>query len=259
MLQGGIGTTGIVLFTLMLIRVSAMMLIAPIFSAQNVPNMVKLGLSVLLVVALYPIEAAKEPNVPLQVGNLIILSAQQVIIGIAFGFALYLLFQVVSSAGSFISTQMGLNLGEIINPQGSNGEALGSSVPQLYAVIGGLIFLATNSHHLVILAMQQSFEVMPVIKPNLTPELFLHLSQLGTQFFMFLAGMILPITGTLFLTDLLLGILGKAIPQLNLILLQISFKMGVGIVAIIVVLPLTIIYIGQMFHAISGDPLLTGL
>jgi flagellar biosynthetic protein FliR len=224
------------MFLLVLTRISAFFIVAPIFAVRGVPGTFKVGLSVFVTMAAFSV-------VPIQ-GNLawdgiyFLMILKELIVGTALGFIAYLFFTAVQVAGSFIDMQMGLGIANVIDPQTGAQSPLTGNLKFTFAV---LLFLSLNGHHLMIDGVIQSYQHIPIDqvwpKGFATEQLTEFVIQSFVAMFTFAFQMAAPIVGVLFLTDVALGIISKAVPQMNVFVVGMPLKMLVGFAMMLVVVP----------------------
>ena len=127
-------------------RLTGLILVAPVFSHGAVPNLVKIGLAFLLTVAIAP-AIGNIPHIDINSWEALLVAAQQTAIGLAMGFVMQIIFTAVEIGGEFIGLQMGLSFAQIFDPgTGANTAVLS----RLMNVVAMLIFLALNGHLLML-------------------------------------------------------------------------------------------------------------
>lgn len=224
----------VVAFLLVLFRISGMLMTAPLLNIRSIPPQVKIGMAFTLSVLLFPFHT-QHLVVPTDLIQFALLAAQEVIIGLLLGFAANLVFVGIQMAGEFISYQMGMSMSSMLDPMS------GSQIPtlgQVYFYFALLIFLALNAHHVLILGVNHSFEAMPLGS---------FISQYGVmaeRFIMLTAGMFtvallvsIPVMGVMLVTEIALGFMAKVMPQMNIFMVGLPLKVGVGLLALMVSLP----------------------
>ncbi|MEY2341094.1 flagellar biosynthetic protein FliR [Acidithiobacillus sp. IBUN Pt1247-S3] len=216
------------------VRILAFLSTAPVFSAMQIPIQVRVGLAVLLSVALAPALPAMPPVDFLSGGGLLLL-LEQIIIGVSIGFAVTLIFSAVQFAGSVISLQMGLGFSTFFDPQ------TGVEIPTLsnfLNLIVLLLFMALNGQLLTLVVLDRSFTILPV-----TNQLLLHadawhsLVAAGGMVFSLGLAIAAPVLGALLLINIALGVLSKLAPQLNLFVIGFPLLIAVGLIALALLMP----------------------
>jgi flagellar biosynthetic protein FliR len=216
-----------------LTRILGLLSIAPPFGSASVPMLVKilLGIMISLVIAAdVPVPPALDP---ISMTGLMIL-AQQFIIGTAMGFAVRLAFAATEMAGELTSHTMGLGFAVFFDPQ-SQGRT--SAISQLFSLLATLVFLSINGHLILIAVMADSFHTLPITAAQVTAEGFHYLVLSGTRIFSIGLQLALPILVALLITNIALGILTRAAPQLNLFGIGFPVTIVVGFLLISICLP----------------------
>lgn len=214
-------------------RISAMFAAAPIFSARSVPVRIRVMLAFIISLILVPV-IPKPPVVELISGEALIISLSQVLIGLAMGFILQMVFAAFVIAGQSVATAMGLGFASIIDPQ--NGMQV-PVISQIFLIMVTLIFLALNGHLIFIEVLANSFHNLPIGPFAPSREALWQLIIWGSD--MFAGGMLiaLPAVAALLLVNLAFGVTSRAAPQLNIFAVGFPVMIMVGIVFLTFTLP----------------------
>ena len=214
-------------------RILAMFSIAPLFGHASVPVTVKVGLGILLSVAIAP-GLPPLPDVAPFSGDGLLILVQQMLIGFALGFAIRLVFAAVELAGELAALSMGLSFSSFFDPL-SQSEA--SSISQFFGWLALMVFIASNLHLAMLATLAKSFVALPVSATPMGTGPFRLLAGYGGQVFALGLQLALPVIAALLVANLALGILNKAAPQLNLFGIGFPVTLGTGFLMISVVLP----------------------
>ncbi|ABR89166.1 FliR component of the flagellar biosynthesis pathway [Janthinobacterium sp. Marseille] len=225
--------TWIAAFLWPLTRIIGMISVAPLFGNVSVPARVKIGLGILLAMIIAPTVPAMPALDPMSLQGLLIL-AQQLIIGLSIGFAMRITFAGVEMAGEIIGMTMGLGFASFFDPQ---TRARSSAISQFLALLTLMIYLATNLHLVVLSTLAQSFEMLPISSSFLSAGGMLEVVKWGGRIFSAGVQLSLPIVAALLITNIALGILTRAAPQLNIFGIGFPITIGVGFIMIGIVLP----------------------
>ncbi|MCJ8275834.1 MAG: flagellar biosynthetic protein FliR, partial [Bdellovibrionales bacterium] len=201
---------------------------------NNVPAPVKILMSLLVAMICFTIiKPGDYPSVT-HYQTIIGLSIKEMIIGVAMGFLTNLIFHAVSMAGELISMAMGLSSSQLYNPALNVQQ---SSVNQLYFYLAALLFLVIRGHHYFIMGLAESYKLIPlnVILPRLS-EMgeFAMLGQKILEVGFMLAA---PVMVSILLVNFSLGIMGRAVPQINVLITSLPVNALMGFGVLIVVLP----------------------
>ena len=195
-----------------MLRIGGFALTAPAFSEGLIPSFPKIFLSVSLGFLLAPMVAVPAGLSIFSAAGMLA-AAQEVLIGAAIGMVVELAFEALTFAGQSISLTMGLGFATLVDPQrGANTTVLG----QLFMIIGLLTYLAVNGHLMLMGALAQSFQTLPIGAANVTGNFLMAEVLWGARVFQ--AGLLiaLPAVTALIIVNLALGVVTRAAPQMNL-------------------------------------------
>ena len=229
-----------------LVRILAMISTSPVLGNTQVPKRVKIGLSVLLALIIAPtIPAMPQVAVGSPQGLLIII--QQIIIGVAMGFTMRLVFTAVEMAGELAGLQMGLGFASFYDPMNSSYLPI---VARWLGMIAVLAFLAVDGHLYMLSALVESFKMLP-IGSAMSNGGFYGVASWGGSIFAFGLQISLPIVAALLITNIALGILTRAAPQLNLFAVGFPITLTIGFVVMLLSMP----YLGLLLDRVAQEGL----
>lgn len=214
-------------------RIGAMFMLAPITGSTNVPMRVRLMLSLAVTAIVVPL-LPQAPQVSPFSWPAVAIILQQLLTGLAMGFALMLVFATVVTGGQIIAMQMGLGFASMVDPQN------GSQVPvlsQLYTLMTTLLFLGMDGHLIMIRLLVDSFQLMPISDVGLDRDAFHAIAMWGSQMFAGALWLALPAMASLLLVNTAFGVMAKAAPQLNIFAIGFPVTMIMGFVVILYALP----------------------
>jgi flagellar biosynthesis protein FliR len=207
------------------VRVLALFSALPVLGQRTVPIRVRVALSMLIVVCAQG-SLPPMPEVPLDSPAAFELIVQNLLIGITLGFAVRIVFAAVEFAGELIGLQMGLNYAGLFDPAtGSQGTA----TSRFFGTTVAFLFIAANAHLLVVAAVVQSFHAFPVGDAPLA---------WGAEVFGMGLWIALPMVGILLFVNLVLGIVARVAPQMNVFAIGFPVTLGVGLLGILLTLPM---------------------
>jgi flagellar biosynthetic protein FliR len=216
------------------LRALALFTALPVLGTRSVPARVRIGLAGFIALAAQPSLPEVQP-VPLDSALAFALVAQQLLIGIALGFAVRVVFAAVEFAGEIIGLQMGLNFAGFFDPV-SAGTATATS--RFFGTTIAWLFIVINGHLLVIAALVQSFSAFPVgpdpfgfLKSSL-PHLW------GAEIFRTGLWIALPLVAMLLFVNLVLGAISRVASQINIFAVGFPVTLGVGLLGMLLTLPL---------------------
>ncbi len=240
------------LFLLCLARVLALVGAIPVFSSRQAPVPVKIGLGFTTALLLFPLMAPHIPHIPFSMGHYGLMLLNEIILGLLLGLIARLVFTAVSFGGTIIGYQMGFAAANIFDPQTSQQLSLMSQFQNVLAI---LIFLALDIHHLFFEALVQSYTLLPPGTLHLgssSTELLMHLASR-----MFLLGVKFsaPVLALLLISNLVLGVLARVFPQLNVFMLSFPLNIGISLLVIGLTLTATLSILRHEFDAMGADML----
>lgn len=206
------------------VRLSGLMLFAPFFGSSSTPPRVKAGLVFALSLLLYPTLSPQlaHPNV----ADWPVLVLGEFLIGSALGIATSLVFDAVQMAGQVLSVQMGYSLVNLLDPQTQVDSTVMAVFHQTIAL---LIFLRLDVHLALLHGIARSFSLLPPGHVHLSGVFVLTLLHAAGSVFTLGVHLAAPVLSATFLTDIVIGLLGRASPQAPLMLLGPAVKSVLGL------------------------------
>jgi flagellar biosynthetic protein FliR len=214
-----------VAFSLAMVRLLGLFLMAPFFSHPMIPMRMRVALAFVGTWATADLWSGTQLPL-LEIGPAAAAVAHEALVGAALGFATGLVFSGFALLGEFVSIQGGLGAATVLNPSSGASSVVLTSLMQIFSV---LLFLAVDGHHQLLQALALSFRQLPLggVGGTLGPEVFGALASLGSLIFEVALRLAAPITAVMLLSNVAVGMLGRAIPQLNLIALHLPAHVGV--------------------------------
>lgn len=209
-------------------RIAAFFTILPILSTQLVSQRIRLILALAVTVVVAPTVDAV-PNIDLFSMQSFIIVFQQIIIGLAMGFILQILFQVFVIGGQAVAMQNGLGFATLVDPVNGINVA---SISQLYLMTVNLLFFAFNGHLAVIYLIGSSFNQVPVSDSGFPIDQYLDIVRLGSWMFSGAVLVALPSVISLLVVNVAFGVISRVAPQMNIIAIGFPFTMVLGLVII---------------------------
>lgn len=214
-------------------RIGSMFLAAPFFGTRSVPVRIRVLLAAVITVMVIPLLPAPPPVEPFSLPGLVI-SLQQVLIGLTTGFILQLAFSALVIAGESIAMTMGLGFASMVDPQN------GVNVPvisQFFLITGMLLFLALGGHLLLIQLVIESFRSLPIGPQGIERDGLWAVVAWGSRMFVGAALIALPAVASLLVVNIAMGVMTRAAPQLNLFSVGFPVTMLLGFVLLALLLP----------------------
>lgn len=241
----------IVVFMLIFTRMSGLFATAPFFSTFTMPEQVKIWLCALITFILYPILSAKAHFImPHSMPEFAILIAIEFAIGFAIGFIANLLFAGVAMVGELISIQMGLSMANVLDPVSGESSTL---ISNFYTYLVTIVFITLGAHEYLFAAVYKSFFVMPVgLDGIFNVNILEGVMTLSSQMFQIAFGLAIPIFSVLLVCDILLGMMSKVMPQMNIFMVSLPFKVFLGLILILLFLKGSITYLTDVIAQYMG-------
>jgi len=231
-----LGAQKLEVFILVLARTAGIFTVTPIFGANQVPPQVRIAVAVgmaVIFVALVPSNAV----LAVDILPMALLIAKEAFVGLVIGFVVTLVFAVFQIAGDFIDVQAGFSFATMVDPV--NG-AHTSVAARFHQILIGLLFFATNAHHVVITGLADSFKLVPVGSMSMNPLVASGMLDIFATLFAVALRIASPVVAAVFLADVALAIMCRAVPQMNVIIAGMPLKLGVGMVGMLVAIPVLV-------------------
>jgi len=213
-------------------RISAVLLVAPIFSSTIVTVRTRVSLALLLTFLIYPLY--DWPIIDVTSGIGLTLFLQQVLIGVTIGLIMQFVFAAITSAGAFIATSMGLSMAVVADPVNGHQSPV---LAQFLLVIATLVFLSIGGHLIVIEMMLDSFRLIPINEFYLNREMLWAILQWSSLIFSGAIMIALPAMITLLLINSAMGVVSRAAPALNVFAVGFPASLFLGLVMIYLLVP----------------------
>jgi flagellar biosynthetic protein FliR len=236
----------ILAFVIVLTRVSAFMMSAPLFSWVAIPIRIKVAVAFLTSIFFAMITpAAGSVNSIIQV---FLLLANEVVYGIALGLITTLLYSAVKISGRIAERQMGMAMAEAMDPfTGDRAQPIGMTMEILFM----MLLLSVNGHHFFLRTIATSFEVF---EPGTTPELTVLVKGIissGSLMLTMGLKLAVPTIGVFMALTVVLGILARIAPEMNILFLSFPVRIGLGLIIITYLVPFINNYTVQFAKMLS--------
>jgi flagellar biosynthetic protein FliR len=233
----------VVRFLLVLLRSSLFLSFVPILGSKTLPVLFRIGIAVAFALLLTPFVdfRAGENDIP-------VLVFREIVLGITLGLAVRFVFLGVEAAGQLISDSMGLSIASVFNPE------LGQStvVSKLMVVLATLLFLATDIHHDLIVVFIRSYDLVPAGSADVN-ALVRDGVALAGRIFVIAVKLGAPVVVGIVTTNLLLGFVYKATPQINIFFISFPLYIAIGFLILLLAIPAYVVAIGGSFDGIRTE------
>ena len=211
-------------------RITSALWMLPIFGGKGVPKHTRLALAGALTFLIAP-QLNNMPVVDPLSPMGIMVTLEQLVIGLSFAFIIKLLFTVFTLAGQMMSMQMGLSMAVMNDPSSGSTPVLGSWLQTLVF----LLFLSMEGHLVLIRVLLESFHTLP-IGSGLFVNDFLDIALMGTWMFSGALLIAMPSIFSMLLVNLCFGVMSRAASQLNIFALGFPMTMMFGMITLFLVL-----------------------
>ncbi len=216
-------------------RLMGIVFLFPYFSYRGIPFMLRLYLSLVIAFLVFlSLEGgpAVDFRSPLEMALFL---GREVLIGLALGYLVVLFFSVFLNAGQMVDLKSGLMLSGVFEPQfGSQVTFMG----QFYYLLALVFFLTLNGHHYLLLALTDSYSIIPLGSPFVDQVHAGGVTRLFADMFYLAFQMVAPIVIILMVLDIALGLLAKTVPQIHVFILGLPLKIALSMVLFVLLLPM---------------------
>ena len=218
---------------LVFIRITIMLALVPVFSGVQIPIQVRLGLAFLLAFVVAQTVPTLAAALPL--GPFVVAILTQAFVGLVFGFVAFLVFTGVQFAGAILDIQVGFGAVSVLNPTTSQQVTI---LGEFEFALATLIYLMTDSHHMLLEGVAGSFNLLPLPWASMDPMLAPTVVTFFTQALFIVLRIAGPVAIVLFITSVTLALMSRVAPQMNVFSVGLPLQMLVGLSMIVVTMPL---------------------
>jgi flagellar biosynthesis protein FliR len=232
-LLNSIGADHITGFFLVLARITPLFVVAPLFSSKMLPSRVRGIVAVALAIGLTGVatHGQKIPSDTLSVAGLVIV---QLLVGLAFAYAVGAVFAAVEAAGSLTDSVAGFSFGATIDPINGNQ---GGVMASLYGMVGLALFVAIGGDAWTLRGMARTFALVPLTHAPNIASLATGVEVAFGSIFISALEVAAPAILALFVTDIAFGMVSKVVPQVNIFAVGFPMKIGVALLVVGAALP----------------------
>ena len=244
-------------FFMVLIRISTLIMLIPIFGDKVVPAPVKIMLSLTFSAVLFPVLKSngtihvQDATIWSQTtGKLLLTLASEIMVGVAVGFASQLVFHAIQIAGDFMSQLMGFSMASMYDPHMETQTVV---LGQMFSALAMLTFLALDGHHILFRAIVETFHLIPQGHLALGEAFKNSLLHLISNTLLFGIQLSAPMAACMLLVNIVYGILGKALPQLNILTLSMASSALIGGFVLLITYPSIQSGMSSIFYTYFDD------
>ena len=227
--------SGLTLYLYIVMRMSGLILFNPIFARNGIPGYFRGGMITVFSLCVYPMYQETEGSVPVPLTLLEF--SMRLLLELGIGFLLSMImrffFYIPEQAGEIVDTQMGMSMGRAYDPGSQSSITVTAN---LLSLLTTLLFFAANGHLTLIRLMMTSGEIVPFGRVALGDPAANHMVELFAECVLLSIKLSMPILGAELLGQVGMGILMKAIPQINVFAINIELKVIVGMVMLLLLI-----------------------
>jgi flagellar biosynthetic protein FliR len=221
-----IDTETIAKFGLLLVRPGFLVSTTPVFGGMHVPVPVRLGFGIMLSLVIAPVVPSPDGA---GTAGLVVMVASEALIGIALGLGVRVLIAAAELAGHLAGFQVGFSYAAVIDPQSG---VRNNVVAALYGNLAMVTFLGINGHHSVIRALVSSYEALPIGSAGVSGPLAPIVAHILGLVFVTGTRLAAPVVTALVLVEIIMGLLARAAPSLNLLIVGTPLRLLAGMLAL---------------------------
>ncbi len=233
-------------FMLIFVRITGMLLIMPFLSNRAIPAMAKITIAfftAVIMINIVPVAGDYSSVYPIEFAVFVL---KEFITGWMIGFSAYFVFAILTLAGQFIDYQIGFSMVNVFDPLSQTQITITGN---FYYFLFLLIFLLTRSYGYVFKGIKESFSYIPLGQFTLTNYLFDSFTDYFTTFFVIALQISAPVFFVMLVTNIVLGVLARTVPQLNMFVIGFPLKILLGLV----VMYLTMFLFSNISHMLINE------
>lgn len=238
--------TTLAAFLAVLGRVAGAVLAAPFFRRGQVPVLIRAALCLVLTLFLVPLVGAEGFRLDLAFP---VRLAYEVLVGLFIGYLFTLVVSGVTMAGGLMDFEMGFGLAHAFDPTMG---AFSSLLARFYTMLAVLVFFLAGGHHLLVVSVLASYRVFPAGSLQLPSVLSTAAARAAAEVFVVAVKVAAPVVGALFVADVVFGLVARSVPQLNVFVLGIPLKVLLGLLAVAVTMPASVLFLRRLFEGFEG-------
>ena len=238
-------------FLLVLTRTSGIFLISPFFGSMNIPVQIRAGAAIIMALVTFPVITSSTlvtaPESILMFGGSVL---QELFVGWMIGFIAFVSFAAINMAGKIMDMQVGFSVAQVMDPtSGQQAPLIGSFLYNLAIIY----FLVVNGHHIIIAALIESFNRVPLDGVIWNEALANFIGDITAGVFLVGMKIAMPVTFSILLVNVGMGILARTMPQMNIFVVGIPLHLTIGTFMLAMLLPFFILFLDTMFETMYAD------
>ena len=232
-------------FLLVLTRTSGIFFISPFFGSQNIPVQIRAATAFVMAVLTFPVlmneMVVETPETIAMFGALVI---EELFIGWLIGFVAYVILAAITMAGKIMDMQVGYTIAQVMDPTSNEQSPLIGSFLYNLTII---YFLTVNGHHMIIAALVESFRAVPINGMVWHDAMADFIGNITNGIFLVGMKIAMPVTFSILLTNVGMGILARTMPQMNIFVIGVPMHLMIGTAMLALLMPFYVLFLDVMF------------
>ncbi|GAA0178068.1 hypothetical protein SH2C18_11840 [Clostridium sediminicola] len=237
-------------FLLILVRVTSLFVTTPLLNIKGIPNTLKIMFCIVLSYIIYFSIASLDIQISVSMATFVVLLIKEALVGLFLGILVNIVFMSIQMAGQFMDIQGGLASSTLFDPMSQNKLSI---YGRIYFWIALILYFIFDGHHYLILAISNSFNIINISNYNVNFSGLIGAVDIVKQSFVIGVQIAAPMILVFVITDLILGIISRTVPQLNVLILGLPMKTLVGIITFLAICPIVVKLILGVLDIIPGN------
>ncbi|HCR43525.1 MAG TPA: flagellar biosynthetic protein FliR [Ruminococcaceae bacterium] len=233
------------LLLMIFMRMSGCVMFNPILGRRNIPNIFKIGLSLILSLFTYQVVPASELHITSFL-SFVLLSVRELFIGFIIGFVLQLFMSVIVMGGEMIDMQTGMAMAKIYDPTSNVSMPLSALLINAMFI---LIFFVSNAHITLIKIFISLCQSLPYGSLYINPDIFKNMTELFSLMLIYSAKLAMPMVAVQIIGEVGVGLIMRAVPQVDIFAMEIQIKIILGFIVIFILVPPLAAFIEDLIGA----------
>lgn len=229
-------------FLLIMMRMTGMLVFHPVFGRSNTPRMLNAALAFILALLLVGKVPAPELSDPTLLAFALWV-VKEMLVGLIAGFLMQMFFAALVVGGEMMDMLMGISMSKAFDPGSNTSLSLSA---QIFNILFVLMFFTTNCHHTFIQMTAQSFYVLPMGSYLINFDAFYLIPQLLSNVLLLAVKLCIPMVVIELIVTIAVGIIMRIIPQINIFVINIQFKLIVGFLVLVMLVPSFTAFMGNL-------------
>lgn len=209
-------------------RIAGLLMTAPVIGTRSVPVRIRIVIAMAITIVIFPV-IPEVPNVDAVSAQGVLITIQQVMIGLAMGLCMRVIFIALEVAGQAVGQLMGLMMASMVDPLNGNQVPI---IGQFYLLLATLLFLVVDGHLMMIRVLAESFYSMPIAATGISTNGAWEVLMWTGRIIKAAVMIALPVIVSLLIVNMSFGIMTRSAPQLNIFAVGFPIMIIMGVVII---------------------------